>query len=97
MMVLQTFWSSLGLLLEALGGSWGALGSFLGPLDRPKQAPRFVLGLSWVWFARFLLPKMALGGFWGRLWLVLGAPECLVRAPKLTLRPSNMLVLLHES
>ena len=74
-MVLQSFGGSLGLLLEALGGSWGALGSSLGPPDRPKKAPRFVLGLSWVWFARFLLPKMALGGFWGRLWLVLGAPE----------------------
>ena len=50
----------------------------MGLLDRPKKASRFVLGLSWVWFARFLLPKMALGGFWGRLWLVLGAPEGLL-------------------
>ena len=93
-MLLQSFGGSLGLLLEALGGFWEALGNSLGTLDRPQKTPRFVLGLSWVLFTRLLLPKMALGGFWGRLWLVFGAPEGLLRAPKLTLRPSKMLVLL---
>ena len=67
-----------GSFWELLGGFGEALGSSLGLLDRPKKASRFVLGLFWVWFARFLLPKMALGGFWGRLWLVLGAPEGLL-------------------
>ena len=72
------FESVLGLSRPPFGRSWGALGSSLGPLDRPKRASRFVLELSWASFARFLLPKMALGGFWGRLWLVLGAPEGLL-------------------
>ena len=60
------FESVLGLSRAPFGSSWGSLGSSLGPLDRPKRASRFVLELSWAWFARFLLPKMALGGFWGR-------------------------------
>ena len=79
-MILEAFWGSLGLLVEALGGS-------LGPLDRPKGASRFVLELSWAWFARFLLPKMAFGGFWGRLWLVLGAPEGLLRVVLASVKP----------
>jgi hypothetical protein len=37
------------------------------------------LELSWAWFARFLLPKMALGASWGCFWFVLGAPEGLLR------------------
>ena len=73
------FESVLGLSRAPFGGSWGSLGSSLGPLDRPKRASRFVLELSWASFARFLLPKMALGAFWGCLWLVLGAPEGLLR------------------
>ena len=72
---------------ELLGGSWGALGSSLGPLDRPKRASRFVLELSWASFARFLLPKMALGAFWGCLWLVLGAPEGLLRVVLASVKP----------
>ena len=85
------FWKRFGALSasfwELLGGSWGALGSSLGPLDRPKRASRFVLELSWASFARFLLPKMALGGFWGRLWLVLGAPEGLLRVVLASVKP----------
>ena len=73
------FESVLGLSRATLGSSWGSLGSSLGPLDRPKKASRFVLELSWAWFARFLLPKMALGASWGCFWLVLGAPEGLLR------------------
>ena len=73
------FESVLGLPRATLGSSWGSLGSSLGPLDRPKRASRFVLELSWAWFARFLLPKMALGASWGCFWLVLGAPEGLLR------------------
>ena len=56
----------LGLSRAPLGSSWGALGSSEGLLNRPKRASRFMLELSWAWFARLLLPKMALGGFWGR-------------------------------
>ena len=74
-MVLQSFGALSGSFLELLGAS----GSSEGPLDRPKRASRFILELSWAWFARLLLPKMALGGFWGLLWLVLGAPEGLLR------------------
>ncbi|MDA8584415.1 hypothetical protein N9L68_09260, partial [bacterium] len=48
-------------------GAWGSLRKSLGPPDRPKGASRFVLELSWAWFARLLLPKMALGGLWGFL------------------------------
>ena len=69
------FESVLGLSRATLGSSSGSLRSSLGPLDRPKRASRFVLELSWAWFARFLLPKMALGASWGCFWLVLGAPE----------------------
>ena len=69
------FESVLGLSRAPFGSSWGSLGSSLGPLDRPNRASRFVLELSWAWFARFLLPKMALGASWGCFWLVLGAPE----------------------
>merc|ERR1712138_275843 len=69
------------------GSSWGALGSSLGPLDRPKRASRFVLELSWASFARFLLPKMALGAFWGCLWLILGAPEGLLRVVLASVKP----------
>ena len=69
----------MGLSRATLGSSWGSLGSSLGPLDQPKRASRFVLELSWAWFARFLLPKMALGASWGCFWLVLGAPEGLLR------------------
>ena len=58
------FESVLGLSRAPFGSSWGSLGSFLGPLDRPKRASRFVLELSWAWFACFLLPKMALGTLW---------------------------------
>ena len=73
------FESVLGLSRAPFGSSWGSLGSSLGPLDRPKRASRFVLELSWAWFARFLLPKMALGTSWGCFWLVWGAPEGLLR------------------
>ena len=73
------FESVLGLSRAPFGSSGGFLGSSLGPLDRPKRASRFVLELSWAWFARFLLPKMALGASWGCFWLVLGAPEGLLR------------------
>ena len=76
-----------GSFWELLGGSWGALGSSLGPLDRPKRASRFVLELSWASFARFLLPKMALGAFWGCLWLVLGAPEGVLRVVLASVKP----------
>ena len=55
------FENVLGLYRGTLGSYWGSLGSSLGPLDRPKRASRFALELSWAWFARFLLPKMALG------------------------------------
>ena len=81
------FESVLGLSRAPFGSSWGALGSSLGPLDRPKRASRFVLELSWASFARFLLPKMALGAFWGCLWLVLGAPEGLLRAVLASVKP----------
>ena len=70
------FWALFG----ALGGSWGAL-------DRPTKASTFVLGLSWAWFACFLLPKIALGRFWGRIWLVLGAPEGLLRVILAPVKP----------
>ena len=73
------FESVLGLSRAPLGSSRGSLGNSFGPLDRPKRASRFVLELSWAWFARFLLPKMALGASWGCFWLVLGAPEGLLR------------------
>ena len=56
----------LGLSRTPFGSSLGALGSSEGPLDPPKRASRYILELSWAWFARLLLPKMALGGFWGR-------------------------------
>ena len=69
------FENVLGLPRAPFGSSWGALGSSEGPLDLPEMASRDILELSWAWFARLLLPKMALGGFWGRIWLVLGAPE----------------------
>merc|ERR1712138_366855 len=69
------------------GSSWGALGSSLGPLDRPKRASRSVLELSWASFARFLLPKMALGALWGCLWLVWGAPEGLLRDVLASVKP----------
>ena len=72
------FESVLGLSRAPFGSSWGSLGSSLGPLDRPQRASRFVLELSWAWFARFLLPKMALGASWGCFW-ILGAPEGLLR------------------
>ena len=81
------FESVLGLSRAPFGSSWGALGSSLGPLDRPKRASRFVLELSWASFARFLLPKMALGAFWGCLWLVLGAPEGLLRVVLASVKP----------
>ena len=66
------FESVLGLSRATLGSSWGSLGSSLGPLDRPKRASRFVLELSWAWFACFLLSKMALerrGAVFGSLWV----------------------------
>ena len=81
------FESVLGLSRAPFGSSWGALGSSLGPLDRPKRASRFVLELSWASFARFLLPKMALGALWGCLWLVLGAPEGLLRVVLASVKP----------
>ena len=81
------FESVLGLSRAAFGSSWGALGSSLGPLDRPKRASRFVLELSWASFARFLLPKMVLGAFWGCIWLVLGAPEGLLRVVLASVEP----------
>ena len=77
----------LGLSRAPFGSSWAALGSSEGPLDRPKRASRFILELSWPWFARLLLPKMALGGFWGRLWLVLGAPDGLLRVVLASVTP----------
>ena len=80
-----------------MGALGGALGSSLGPLDRPKKASRFVLGLSWVWFARFLLPKMALGGFWGHLWLVLGAPDGLLRVVLASVKPISIIKTAHPS
>ena len=55
-----------GLSRAPFGSSWGALGSSEGPIDPPKRASRYILELSWAWFARLLLPKIALGGFWGR-------------------------------
>ena len=54
----------LGLSRALFGSSWKARGRSEGPLDPPKRASRFILELSWAWFARLLLPKMALGGFW---------------------------------
>ena len=81
------FENVLGLSRATLGSSWGSLGSSLGPLDRPKRASRFVLELSWAWFARFLLPKMALGTSWGCFWLVLGAPEGLLRVALASVKP----------
>ena len=81
------FESVLGLSRAPFGSSWGSLGSSLGPLDRPKRASRFVLELSWAWFARFLLPKMALGASWGCFWLVLGAPEGLLRVVLASVKP----------
>ena len=61
--------SVLGLSWAPPGGSWGSLGSSLGPLDRPKGTSSFVLELPWASFARFLLPKMVVRAFWGRPWL----------------------------
>ena len=55
-----------GLSRAPFGSSWGALGRSEGPLDRPKRASRFILELSWAWFARLLLPKITLRGFWDR-------------------------------
>merc|ERR1712023_382465 len=81
------FESVLGLSRATLGSSWGYLGSSLGPLDRPKRASRFVLELSWAWFTRFLLPKMALGASWGCFWLVLGVPEGLLRVALASVKP----------
>ena len=81
------FESVLGLARAPFGSSWGSLGSSLGPLDRPKRASRFVLELSWAWFARSLLPKMALGALWGCFWLVLGAPEGLLRVVLASVKP----------
>ena len=80
-----------GSFWELLGGSWGALGSSLGPLDRPKRASRFVLELSWASFARFLLPKMAWGASWGCIWRVLGVPEGLVRVVLASVKPISTL------
>ena len=68
----------MGLSRAPFGSSLGAFGRSEGPLDPPKRASRYILELSWAWFARLLLPKMALGAFWGCLWLVLGAPESLL-------------------
>ena len=45
------------------------------------------MGLSWAWFACFLLPKIALGRFWGRIWLVLGAPKGLLRVILASVKP----------
>ena len=73
------FENVLGPSRASFGSFWGSLGSSLAPLDRSQRASRFVLELSWAWFARFLLPKMALGASWGCFWLVLGAPEGLLR------------------
>ena len=70
-----------------MGGSWGALGGSWGALDRPTKASRFVLGLSWAWFACFLLPKIALGRFWGRIWLVLGVSKGLLRVVLASVKP----------
>ena len=81
------FESALELSRATPGSSWGSLGSSLGPLDRPKRASRFVLELSWAWFARFLLPKMALGASWGCFWLVLGAPEGFLRVVLASVKP----------
>ena len=76
-----------GLSRAPFGSSWGALGRSEGPLDPPKRASRFILELSWPWFARLLLPKMALGGFGGHLWLVLGAPDGLLRVVLASVTP----------
>ena len=43
--------------------------------------------LSWAWFARLLLPKMALGEFRGHFWLVLGAPDGLLRVVLASVTP----------
>ena len=83
-MVLQSFLGSPGLLF---GSSSKAFGSSEGALDRPKRASRFILELSWPWFACLLLPKMALVGFWGHLWLVLGAPDGLLRVVLASVTP----------
>ena len=83
----EGFESVLGLSRAPFGSSWGSLASSLGPLDRPKRASRFVLELSWVSFARFLLPKMALGALWGCLWLVLGAPEGILKVVLASVKP----------
>ena len=56
----------LGLSRALFRSSWKALGRSEGPLDRPKRASRFILELSWAWFARLLLPKITLRGPWGR-------------------------------
>ena len=83
----MVFDSVLGLSRAPFGNSWGSLGSFLGPLDRPKRASRFVLELSWAWFARSLLLKMALGASWGCFWFVVGAPEGLLRVVLASVKP----------
>ena len=88
---MRAFWGSLGLLLGALGGLLGAL---LGLQIDPKGLPRsdpfalwVVLGIFFLPFCRFWLPKMrlrvfgrpfglllgALGGLWSALATVFGA------------------------
>ena len=67
------FESLLGPSRASFGSFWGSLGNSLAPLDRSQRASRFVLELSWAWFARFLLPKMALerrGAVFGSFWVL---------------------------
>ena len=87
----------LGLSRAAFGSSWAALGSSEGPLDRPKRASIFILELSWAWFARLLLPKMALGRFWGHLWLVFGAPDGLLTVVLTSVKPISTITTAHPS
>ena len=89
------FGSFLALFLAHFGCSWGYLVSFLGLLDRPNWVSRFALELCWVSFARFLLPTMALGAPMS-FFISFGASWGRFRAPKLTLQPSKMLILLEE-
>ena len=89
------FGSFLVPFLIHCGWYWGYFVSFLGLLDRPNWVSRFALELCWVSFARFLLPTMAPGALMSFV-ISFGASWGRFRAPKLTLQPSKMLILLRE-
>ena len=69
-MVLKTFWGSLGLLLEALGGLFGGSWEVFGASRSTKEGLQIRLGTLLGLVCSLLAAEDGLGSVVGRLWLV---------------------------